>query len=71
MPKIDKRYDPINRKEKPALTQSKRETLECLKHKLEETEAKLKLDPTNKKLQEIRQNLNYTLMLERERGFII
>ena len=59
MPKIDKRYDPINRKEKPTLTPSKREELEKLKEKLKSAQEKLKQDPANKKLKEIHVSLFY------------
>ncbi len=63
--------DPINRKEKPNLNPSKRENLEILNDKLQEKEQKLKLDPENKKLQEIVNNLRQSLALERERGYKI
>ncbi len=71
MPKIDKRYDPINRKEKPTLTPSKREELEKLKEKLKSAQEKLKQDPANKKLKEIVQNLKNMFKMERERGYKI
>ncbi len=41
MPKIDKRYDPINRKDKPSLDATKSQEMAKLKRKLEEAEAKL------------------------------
>ncbi len=63
--------DPIKRKEKPTLNPSKRENLEILNDKLQEKEQKLKLDPENKKLQEIVNNLRQSLALERERGYKI
>ena len=69
MPRINPRYDPINRKEKPTLTSSKREELEKLKGKLKSAQEKLKQYPENKKLKEIVQNLKNMFKLERERGF--
>lgn len=71
MPRIDPKYDPINRKEKPSLSQSKREELEKLKNRLKEAEEKLKRDPENKKLKEVIVNINRTFALERERGYEI
>ncbi|MBO4700622.1 MAG: hypothetical protein J5620_02640 [Alphaproteobacteria bacterium] len=69
MAKIDPKYDPINRKDKPSLTPSKKEELTKLKRKLEEAEAKLKKDPENKRLKEITKNLKQMFELERERGY--
>lgn len=69
MAKIDPKYDPINRKEKPTLTPSKKEELNKLKAKLAEAEAKLKKDPDNKRLKEITKNLKQMFELERERGY--
>lgn len=69
MSKIDSKYDPINRKDKPTLTPSKKEELTKLKKKLEDAEAKLKKDPENKRLKEITKNLKQMFELERERGY--
>lgn len=69
MAKIDKRYDPINRKDKPSLSATKSQEMAKLKRKLEEAEAKLKKDPENKRLKEITKNLKQMFKLEQERGF--
>lgn len=69
MAKIDKRYDPINRKDKPSLNATKSQEMAKLKRKLEEAEAKLKKDPENKRLKEITKNLKQMFKLEQERGF--
>ena len=69
MAKIDPKYDPINRKDKPSLTPSKKEELTKLKQRLAEAEAKLKKDPENKRLKEITKNLKQMFELERERGY--
>jgi len=58
MARIDPKYDPINRKDKPALSANKAQELE-----------KLKADPDNKRLQEIKRNLEQILEREHERGY--
>ena len=69
MAKIDSRYDPINRKEKPTLSATKSQELAKLKKKLEEATAKLEKDPDNKKLKEIKRNLEQIFEREHERGY--
>lgn len=69
MPRKVTKQDPIKKKAKPESNPIKSDRLAELKAKLEEVNKKLKLDKDNKKLLEVKKNLEQMFEREHERGY--